>query len=80
MLVIDANLDLSSVYEKYYAIPISLKIPMIVVITKIDMIVGKDRIPQIMNFLKRELNLKLVLVDKKFTLDHLSNIAVNMMP
>jgi len=45
MLVIDANIDFSSVYEKYYAIPISLKIPMIVVITKIDMISAKERIP-----------------------------------
>jgi len=45
MLVIDANIDLSSVQEKYYAIPQILKIPVLVVITKIDMIMGtaKDK-------------------------------------
>jgi len=38
MLVIDANIDLTSVQEKFYAIPQILKIPMMVVITKIDLV------------------------------------------
>jgi GTPase len=60
MLVIDANIDTSSVQEKYYAIPQILKIPMFVVITKIDMIQGtarqkKDKLISLMAFIKKEL-------------------------
>ncbi len=43
MLVMDANLDISTVQEKYYAIPMMLKIPMFVVITKIDKVEGTPK-------------------------------------
>ena len=75
MLVISANLDFSSVQEKYYAIPEMLKIPMMVVITKVDMMEGstpqerRQKLNQIMLFLKRELIIKLFLVDKETPLN-----------